>query len=254
MSNIQRWGTYDIAAAEAEAAEVAKASSGSFLKLKNGKTILRVLPPPLGRNSPFVITFQHTIDLPGMQNMLSMNCPRMMAKQPCLVCMEAERLKKTGRPADYDLAGDFFARIRVYCNVIDREQQEAGPMVWAFGKSIHEQLTALRADTDAGGDFTNPTAEGFDISVTRTGTGRKDTKYKVNPCRNNSELGNFDWIDIQADITRFGKSPSMQEMRKLLEENGVIRPSREAPAAAPARRPPTRTAEADVLDVEAEEV
>lgn len=254
MANIQKYGTYEPEAAAAEAEELAKGTS-EFFKPGVGRNPIRVLPPPLGKNSPFVVTYQHALDLPGMSKMLSFNCPRLMAKRPCPVCQEADRLKGTGRQADYDLAGEFFARVRVYTNIIDRTNPENGPVIWAFGKKIHEALTALRQDKDAGGDFTDPTENGFDLIVTRVGTGKNDTKYTVNPARSCSELGDMEWIDMQHDLSRYARVPSADDIRQMLEDNGVLRPNRGGPAPTQAGRGPRRrTAEADAMDVEAEVV
>lgn len=218
--NIQQWGSYEPEAAEAEQQELDKLGGGTFLKLKVGRNVVRILPPKVGQKSPFVITHQHVINIPGKENPLSFNCPRMMSKQPCPVCQKAEQLRSTGRQADYDAAGALLPRLRVYSNVIDRANPEAGPRILAMGKTIHEELVGLRNDQDAGGDFTHP-FDGFDIVIKRTGTTKNDTEYDVKPARENSALGDLSWIEMQSDNRRFAMVPSLDDIRKLLSGEGL---------------------------------
>ena len=259
---------YSLEAAEHEKEELDKAPGGSrFAKLVTGRNLVRVLPPLVssGRKSPFLLTYQHILEIPGITNPVSFNCPRVMAKKPCPACAKMEELRATGQPADYNRAGKFFPKLRVYANVIMRAAPENGPQVLPFGKTIHEQLIAIRADTSEGGDFTDPTEDGFDIIIEKEGEGL-NTKYKVRPARSATELGDMSWIEQQANLEQYARVPTVEEIRDLMDPAGTSggagdrgggRPRARAQEAepAPARgagRGKRRTAEDDADDVDDE--
>lgn len=211
-SSLVKYGSYDLEEAERE--EAAGKGGGEFMKLKTGKNIMRFLPPALGKKSPFRIVWQHSITMPHSQKPIMFTCPQYEAKRPCPACDQAEKLKAAGDEASYKAAGKFFARRRVYANVIDRDDPETGVKIMAFGKQIHDALIELRKNEDWGGDFTHP-EEGFDIVVNRKGTGMNDTEYKVAP-RPKSPLGNLEWIDAQYDLDKYAKVLNPQQIRDLL--------------------------------------
>lgn len=211
-TNIQKWGSYDSEAADAEAADLDK-GGGEWLKLEPGRNVIRLLPPPAGRNTPFVVVRQHYLQMPGEADPISFNCPKAMLKKFCPVCAKADKLRSSGKARDRNRAKELYAKRRVFANVIDRNDEETGPKILGFGKSVHEQLVELRRDPDAGGDFTHP-EEGYDIVIERKGSGKNDTKYKVRPGRTRP-LGNLEWIMIQADLSSVAKVPTIEEIKEL---------------------------------------
>lgn len=220
-SNIVKYGSYDVEEAEAEARSL---ESGAFMKLKVGRTIVRFLPPPLGRKSPFVIAHQHWFSHGGKD--VKFNCPRHMAKRFCPVCQQVDALFRGG--ADQrERAFDLKAARRTYSVVIDRGDPETGPQILAFGKKIHEKLTLIRkrANDEAfgtlGGDFSNPTDSGFDIAIDRTGTGKNDTEYDVVTSKNRRTLSDSadqinEWLGAMPDLGNFEVVPSDDEIAEML--------------------------------------
>lgn len=238
MSNIQKWGTFEVEDAQEEKEELAAMGGGAFLKLAAGKNVWRFLPPPLGKRTPFVKAYQHYIEVPGQPSGVSFNCPQCMEKgRKCRACVEVNALKNTGNRSDYEAAMQMAAKVRVYTNVISRANPEAGPQIAAFGKMIYEQLLALREDPTTGGDFTDP-MEGFDIVITKTGE-KKSTKYDVKPARLPSPLGELEWIEMQQDLTRFTLVPTDEEIQNKLSEAAFG-----ASSAGAARRGPSAAATA----------
>lgn len=241
-SNLVKYNSYDLAAVEAEREEAAK-TGGDFLKLKVGQTVVRFLPPIGQMRSPFVIVHQHFIELPGMKDKVVFNCPRIMAQQLCPACQKMEQLRGTGLKADYDLAGELFPGMRVYAYVIDRDAPELGPQKIALSKSVLEQLNTIRADKVAGGDFTDPTEDGFDIVINRTGTGKKDTRYQVTPARASSPLGDMAWIEMQGNLAMMGRVDTYEEILGKLIDGGMQGVGRQAQARAAAAAPGTTRVE-----------
>lgn len=281
MGNL-KYGTFDEETAAQEKEELEASGGADMLKLKVGRNILRILPPPVNQRTPFKTVYQHFVELPG--NKKSFICARLEAKKPCAICKKIDELKSSTYKADREAADDLYARRRVFVNAIDRSNPDAGPKVMAVGKQIHEQLLALRDET-TGGDYCHP-EEGFDVIIERTGTGKNDTKYKVFLARKSTPLaGTVDepdydlmqeWIDTQTNLDSFARLPDQEEVAGLLsaaeeepKEEEEERPrrsasssrERERPARTssreeerPARRKRPRNAEDDAIDVEGESV
>lgn len=222
------------------------AGSSTFLKLAEGRTVLRILPARLGEKA-MLVSFNHYINVPG-QNAITSNCSQRMANKPCPICQQAAKLEASPSRLDNERAKEFFPRLRVYANVIDRAHPESGPQVFAFGKSIYEPLAAFRKE--AGVDFTHP-VEGFDIIVVRKGMSANNTKYKVivNP-KGATPLGNDEWIDQQKDLRRYTKIPTFDEVMKQFGGGGSAEDLDEVSYTPPAKQiqaKPTRTAQDDAL-------
>jgi len=248
MSNLAKYEKWTPEAIEEDQADLA--SESDFLKVGVGRTVLRFLPPAPGQRSPFVKVFQHYIDIPGLSSPASFACPRLNgAKRACPACQRADQLRASGNPADFDLAGQLRASKRVYANVINRASPDRGPVIYAFGKTIHEKLISLAGDPDWG-DFTDPGPDGYDITITRTGTGKTDTKYDLVGARTCTPLSSdaaetAAWLDSAHDLGRFIRVPSEEELRQLLPGFNSAPPAR-----GPRR---ARRAQDDVIDVHGEE-
>jgi hypothetical protein len=202
-------------AAEQEDEDLAKSGgSSNYMKLEVGDNYVRVLPPPIGRKTPFFTAFQHFIDLPGYDSPIVFNCPRMMAREYCPACAKSDKLRASQNKKDQDAARNFWSSRRVFVNVIDRSDEEAGPKVLGIGKTIHEALVKIRKDDPDEGDFTHP-EDGFDINIQRKGTTKNDTKYKVIPARRSTPLGDKDWINQQADLNQKLAVPTLDDIKSM---------------------------------------
>lgn len=258
MGNL-KFGEYDEETAAQEKEDL-EAGGAEFMKLKAGRNLVRILPPPPGQRKPFRTVYQHFIEIGPVKQ--SVICARMEAKKPCAVCMKVEELRKSKNDLDQQMANSLFARRRVFANVIDRSEPDKGPKVLAFGKTVHEQLVALRSDEEAGANYVHPLT-GHDIVIERTGTGKTDTKYKVMLGKQKA-LGPSDevmqeWIDTQHDLNAYAKLPSLDDVRKLLsgETDESAEGEEEKPQARGGNGRGTgkrRSAEDDAIDTEGEEV
>jgi hypothetical protein len=211
MSNLQKYGSWGVEVAEKKAKEIEESGSGDlppFLKLSEGKTHVRFLPPASGQNTPFVEVYQHFIrgDDPD-QKLIVFNCPKRMLKKKCPACEVGDQLFRSGRHADKERAKKYWPKRRIWANVLEVGDEEEGVKAFAFGVQIFESLLALRTDA---GDFTDP-KKGFEIIITRKGTGIK-TKYEVLGARGDAPLPNDDWIDELHDLQAiFGRVPTFDE-------------------------------------------
>jgi hypothetical protein len=221
MSNLTKHGTFDIDAALADQQEASKGSSDYF-KFKNGQNVIRFLPPLAGQSSPFAVLYQHWVTLPDGSR-TSLNCSRMMAKQRCPACEEMDRLARSGNEVDFKASNDWKPKLRIKANIIDRDDEDKGVQVVEFGKSILDQLVAIRKDPRAGGDFTD-IEDGFDIVVTKKGEGVK-TEYACLASRETTALHNDadvaqEWLDNQHDLSRAKYVPTYEEAYARLSGGG----------------------------------
>lgn len=227
MSNIVSYGSYDIDAAKDIQKKVEAISGGNFLKLGVGDTVVRILPPTAGRNSPFRVTAVHYIDaVPGLQKMVVFTCPRVELKEPCIACEKAQQLQNSKSPIDRERAWKIGAQLKIYANVVDRDNPDAGVKILSFGKTIHEQLKKIRKNPRLGGDFTDPTKGGFDIVINREGTGQRDTKYVVSAARENSPLSTDveeinGWIGGQHDLEKLIRVEAPDELLAAWSDLGM---------------------------------
>jgi len=235
-TELQKWGSYEVEAAAKEQEALSKEGGGvGFMKLEVGKNRVRIFPPAPGRTSPFVVTFQHYVDLPDGKK-YTFACPRVMEKKPCPVCNHAAKLQRSGTEADKARARELSPSRRVYCVVLDRRNPDAGPQILGFGKMVHEQLVALRQDEDMGGDFTHP-VNGIDVIIERTGDGKFNTRYNVNLARNSGPIVDdaalMDELRVQMpDLSRYSTVPSEAEITARLSGESA----EDARAAGNARR------------------
>lgn len=225
MPNLVKYGTYSEETAVAEQTELDAASSGGdFLSFKEGKTVIRILPPKAGEKTPFHSVEQHYINVPGSAQSVRFACPRKMAKRPCRACNQADKLRNSGNPVDADMAKEFWPRRRTFVNVIDRSAPERGPRIAALPKTVYEALINMRQDRAAGGNYSDP-YEGFDVVISRKGTGKFDTEYTCNAAREASPLAQdeqqmADWIDAQHNLKVLVQVPTDAEIDQMLAGGG----------------------------------
>lgn len=252
MSNLTKFGEWGDEAVQQDAA-LTKAGQKSYMKLVEGDNVIRYLPPRIGKASPFAATFSHYMELPDGRK-VSFNCPRMMAKRPCIVCAKGEQLRTSRSMTDQKAGKRLFPRLRAYANVIDRSNEAQGVQILAFGKGIMDDLVAIRGNPRKGGNFTHPQT-GRDIIITRKGTGQFDTEYQVNPDVSATELHSEpsqmeEWLEIAYDLDTFMTVLSDDEIRaKVRGEEAEPEPQRASPKVAIAGRtvtPRGRSVEDDV--------
>lgn len=214
------FGDFSLEDAEKEQKESEQASGRSnILKLKPGRTVLRVLPPKKGEKL-FKVAYVHYLDVPGVGR-VSFNCPRLMAKRQCSVCRTEAQLMNTGEDVDYRKARKLKAKRQIFFNVINRAEEDAGPVAFRFGKMIEDQLIEIRQDEEDGGNFAHP-IEGFDLKFSRKGEGQNDTEYKVVVTGPNPKPLHEDpavmkeWIENQPDLSRFLRVLSDEAIEKKL--------------------------------------
>lgn len=109
--------------------------------------------------------------------------------EPCPFMEKFQELKNSEDPDDKALASRLVPRRRYILGVIgykDTKGKEIDPdkidKPMMVPRSVYQDIIDLYLDEEDWGDMTDP-IEGYDIKITRTGSGKMDTSYSVSPCQ-----------------------------------------------------------------------
>lgn len=221
-TGIAEYGEFSPEALRDEEEFTDKAEASDWLEKPEGDTAVRFMPPPVGEGLPWIVIYEHSIKLPGMNFPVRFPCPKLMARKPCSYCAKSEALKKSGNKADKDLGFELSAKRQCYADVIDRSKQEHGPFIFSFGKKIHEPLKGILSNPKKGGNFFHP-VNGRDIILNREGKGQFDTVYTVTASMETSPFAPDPetmkrWLAMRHDFSSFVVPKSDEENCRAVEE------------------------------------
>lgn len=242
QTNLVEFGSYSVEDAKRERAELeAEGTKGEFRTLKPGKHRLRIVPPKPGE-PVFTVIHNHYLKFTGndgKEKTIVVTCPRMATKgkRKCPICEKADELRSNGNPMDRDAGYDMMAKRKVFMQVVDRKAPEKGVQIQPITKTVHEKLIEYGEDEDDPCDFSHP-IEGYDIIISRKGSGRDDTKYsckivtKPSPLAGSQEKPDIEKINeiilAQKDMARHKSLPSDEDILKALSgENPYTRKNRQ---------------------------
>ena len=168
--------------------------TGVFFKPKEGKSIVRILPPW----SADGLWYKEAVLHYGMTNEDGKErgyaCLKMFEKK-CPFCRKYEELSK-GSPEDRKIAERIKPRIKFYTNIL--ELRSGKVMIWGFSQKTLGILLSYCSDPDYG-DISHP-ENGFDIVIERTGTSRTDTRYSIRCRPKPSEISVEGWEENMHDL------------------------------------------------------
>jgi len=161
-----------------------RGQSGNLVFLK-ADTTLRVRLLPAGEEEEFVkevTQFYLGSELKGVISPVSVN-------KPCAIMEAYEELKDSNDEDDKTLAKKFAPRKRylAFCLIYKDEKgkqidEERGPKFVVLTPGMYQDIIDLYLDEDDWGDMTDPSKQGYDLKLIRTGSGKTDTEYSVTPC------------------------------------------------------------------------
>lgn len=110
--------------------------------------------------------------------------------QPCPILEKYEELKDSKDEDDVELAGKLRPKVKFVIPVIVKKDKagkevdkQMGVKLMMIPKGVYQSIIDLFLEPEQG-DFTDPKT-GYDLKVTRTGSGQFDTEYSVVPCKQN---------------------------------------------------------------------
>lgn len=195
--------------------KLAQTTSGSkgYMSLKEGSSVIRILPPVGGMEYFYQEVGKHTLSDDKWAY-----CPEVLSEgeQECPICDLQKQLYAHG---DKELAKKIRVARKYWMNVIDRGNEDAGPLILTAGITILQQIAGYVNDPDYG-DITDPD-EGWDITIDRKGKGM-DTRYDVRVKPRSSPLSADEdvaskWLEEARDLTPVGLSDDPEEDSEITE-------------------------------------
>ena len=186
MSNVDRWTK--------RAAEIAAETSfgeTTYLQLKEGPNVIRILPPPPGRED-FWLEYQKSYNV-GPNGKVIVRPDQFNLPDP--VADEIARLKtltnEKGEPDQAALkrADMMKAKKRAAMFAIARAEEAKGAQLFDTNMIVLRDILSIMTDADYG-DITDP-EKGIDITINYTPKSGPKTfpKWQIVPRRNSSPLG-----------------------------------------------------------------
>ena len=191
-----------------------------FYSPKVGKNTIRILPEVGDMDFFFQPVGRHYF--PDGRKVY---CPSFTTEKDreCPVCEIVRELHSIGDKQSKKLASSLNVGRSWWMNVINRDNESAGPLMYTPGVMVFNSIISLINDPDYG-DITD-IDEGSDIVIDRDGTGI-DTSYEVHGRRKESTLTDDDeeleeWLDKARDLSWVEVSEDPDEDDELSEGHAV---------------------------------
>jgi hypothetical protein len=196
--------------------------SGSFFKPKEGKNVIRILPPWSKAGTWYKEATLHYVSA-GEEKIKAYPCLKMYGKE-CPVCNKSEELA-SGGDEDQKIAERLRPRTKYYANIIDRKSGKA--MLWGFSGKTLGILLGYQDDADYGKDISDP-EEGFDVVIERQGTGRTDTRYQIRCKPKATAIEVDDWQEMMKNLDKeVTEEVDEEKLEELIEEKfGSVSPKK----------------------------
>lgn len=237
------------------------AARASWIKLEQGETVLRFLPPRPGESVPWVRFKEHRA--PSLKRPIV--CPASVpmedgSRRSCPICKRWEQLSASPDPVAKETAKQLRPKLKVVAEVVDvtsNESEALGVQLFSYGKTIDDALLGILRGR-AAVNFTDKRT-GCPVTVTRQGTGLK-TEYKdIRAVLDERGPVNIEWLRARPEsIAWTHELPTREAMEEMMEALGIRSSSsgagaprqvaQKAPTKQPTRTP--RTASDDLSDLE----
>lgn len=201
----------------------AENQGGGINFIKEGVTRVRIKSP--GEDEEIgieIIQFYLGKDLGGVISPATFD-------EPCPLMEAHKRLKESSDDEDKELAKELIPRRRYIIGgigykdekgkEIDQDRVDQG---WLVTGTIYQGIVDLWLDEDEWGDMTDPD-EGYDIKISRTGSGKMDTVYSLSPCQKKPLPSKYHgYIDLEGIVRNQIKS--YEELSGILNQYLGIEP------------------------------
>lgn len=205
----------------------------SYITIKDGRNVVRILPPKNDEDFFAQEVFVHYgVGATGKDKGTTVVCPSTHGNN-CPICEVVKNLrKKSSDPNDQyaKLASRMGRKTRVYFNAIDRNvdlsefeykdgkwtkggKVESPVQILATGIGVYKDILSIITDVEYG-DITDKD-NGLDVIITKSGTGF-NTNYDVKTVRKESAIGLDNWELGLHDLSIFAKTKSYDEIATLM--------------------------------------
>lgn len=213
-------------------------SSLSFLSIKDGRNVVRILPGKGESDFATEVWVHYGVGKSEQnKNGTMVVCPTTKGEnQSCPVCELSKQLRSLSKKKDdnYDKQSkQLYRKKRVYFNAISREEdlsnyefvedkwknkesgdEESPVKVLGTGIGIYKDILSLIVDPEYG-DITDP-VKGLDLIITKSGSGQFNTEYDVKTVRKESAIGFDGWESALNDLSQLAKVKTYDEIAAII--------------------------------------
>jgi len=194
--------------------------TSGFMRLEQGLNQVRILPEVGDMGFFFQAVGTHYID-----DKRRVYCPRFTSEGEldCPICELVDELYQAGDAASRALAKKLRVRRHFWMNVINRANEDAGPLILTAGTTIFSPISSLINDPEYG--FVMEIDDGTDVKIKRAGQGL-ETKYEVIAARRESPLSEDpelveEWLSAAKDLSYVELSDDPAEDAELKGDHAV---------------------------------
>ena len=192
-----------------------KNRSVTWKPVEGEEHIVRLLSFPNNEGQPFKeLKFYYNI--PGQRGLLA---PSQFGQRDPIQEL-INKLRDEGTKESYEMAKKLYPKMRIYAACIVRGEEDKGPQIWGFGKTVYQKLLTLMLDEDYG-DITDPVS-GRDIKVyCSKNPGQQWAMTEVTPRGKSTPLTTDDnqgkeWLSTIPDIDGLFTCKSYDELSTIV--------------------------------------
>jgi hypothetical protein len=171
QTTLAQYGGFDLEEMEKVADEL-PVGGGNFFTPRQGKNVVRFVPPPLGKPAT-KIWYKHWFQVGNDRQ--GIVCTKYQYSQPCPVCDMAAKLGSSSSKVDQRKASALKPQSNVYVNIVDMMDPEKGVQLWKMSPGLFKDIKNAIEMAEVGKVFSDP-VKGYNIVFKRTGENR-DTEY-----------------------------------------------------------------------------
>lgn len=194
-----------------------------FWSPKQGRNVIRILPPVKTMEYFFQEVGRHNLSPDGKKKVY---CPSFTSggELECPVCEIVKELRDAGDKGSDDMAKQLSIRKMYWMNIINRDDQNAGPLIYTPGVTVFGDIVSLVQDPDYGDIY--DVDEGIDIIIERKGSGMQ-TEYSVKPRREATVLCEDSdlcekWLEAASDLSYVEVSDDPEEDKTISKGHAVF--------------------------------
>ncbi len=222
-AGIQQYGSFDLGTMEEAEKVLPSGGGGNFFEPKEGKNVVRFLPPPQGRPA---VKIWHKHYFQAGAERKAIICTKLQFNQACPMCQQRLKLASSSSRQDQKQARGYEASAKVYANIVDMKNPEKGVQVWRISPGLFKKIRKAIDIADVGKIFADP-VKGFNIVFVKTGSGL-DTEYDpVTVAREQTPLPDADvLLSQQVDLESLESAPTDEEQDEAIDGEFEVKPSK----------------------------